>query len=324
MQGCSARAEMRPWSTRWWSSHRWLLRPRGDAPKEASMKTTSDAAAPPARRCAPRLQLGVDHEVGCSARAEMRPRVRPLPTCPRRLLRPRGDAPPGSLPRDPPGTAAPPARRCAPDRDRGHRSRRGCSARAEMRPAGRHRHGMASRLLRPRGDAPRADVPSACASSAAPPARRCAGRWWFIEGRALGCSARAEMRLTLWHHTRAGMGLLRPRGDAPHALPTPTLILTAAPPARRCARASAFRGAVAPGCSARAEMRRCRAFASDTTRWLLRPRGDAPRLAPTRPVSAWAAPPARRCARPRDATERRGRGCSARAEMRPCEATARS
>ncbi len=294
-----------------------LLRPRGDAPYSGRSSAPTLAAAPPARRCAPASITGRPPVVGCSARAEMRPDEEECEEDGVGLLRPRGDAPCSRAEMPPPPQAAPPARRCAPRRSLRALARRGCSARAEMRPVPTASSTTATWLLRPRGDAP-SSRPSGCAGdAAAPPARRCAlqGRCAAEDG--LGCSARAEMRpRPVLRAARRGR-LLRPRGDAPDDARAMSGLFGAAPPARRCARVEASRRFPWLGCSARAEMRRSRSGSATRRAWLLRPRGDAPRRRLDVSIGKKAAPPARRCAPEGLALSVTGQGCSARAEMRP-------
>ncbi len=195
LAGCSARAEMRRPVAASRRRPRRLLRPRGDAPHSDPDWTRGVRAAPPARRCAPDEQRRRGRRGGCSARAEMRPRSRRPAPCPRWLLRPRGDAPARDSAGDPTDPAAPPARRCAAARRPARQGRRGCSARAEMRPLSIPGRRAECWLLRPRGDAP--------------------STWSHEIGPYVGCSARAEMRLGHPFGSSALPRLLRPRGDAP-------------------------------------------------------------------------------------------------------------
>ncbi len=294
-----------------------LLRPRGDAPLSQSGIAATRAAAPPARRCAavgPELTL---LEVGCSARAEMRPtdaESRPSPPgaapparrCARwrecvdpaspGLLRPRGDAPTQSIGTNGATKAAPPARRCAAW-------------------GGGVSYALPG-LLRPRGDAPRLKATRKERGLAAPPARRCAADPRRSGPGARGCSARAEMRRRTPRGSDPACRLLRPRGDAPQTTSRPWPRTSAAPPARRCAPPSTPTKPCTLGCSARAEMRPYGTTASTVSSGLLRPRGDAPQLAAQIGATSTAAPPARRCARFRGRGVTATLGCSARAEMR--------
>ncbi len=315
--GCSARAEMRRGRRRFCTSERGLLRPRGDAPADGSRPSLSAMAAPPARRCAGHGAHRDPRPRGCSARAEMRRRRRPSRCLRHRLLRPRGDAPLEQELKGQAHGAAPPARRCA-GVDPGRRRRVvGCSARAEMRPGRWCARASSSRLLRPRGDAPQLDVRAGRRRGAAPPARRCAHHHHPGRLTAHGCSARAEMRPTTRSASTAGSRLLRPRGDAPQSQATSRSRTAAAPPARRCALPTLRSRGPVVGCSARAEMRPRCARRSWWRRWLLRPRGDAPRLDVVALPRLPAAPPARRCAAAISRVLADEDGCSARAEMRP-------
>ena len=131
--GCSARAEMRRSPCAAASTRGWLLRPRGDAPSDAGASLMPAQAAPPARRCAPVVVSARVGALGCSARAEMRPRRTASSRARAGLLRPRGDAPRTPITFDTVTVAAPPARRCAPADHRPVGRGGGCSARAEMR-----------------------------------------------------------------------------------------------------------------------------------------------------------------------------------------------
>ncbi len=316
LAGCSARAEMRRSLRTRAPPSSWLLRPRGDAPCSCRRARRWSTAAPPARRCAVIVLAASASARGCSARAEMRRRPAGSAAPLRGLLRPRGDAPLTSLsiPRPPP--AAPPARRCARGRPNDPLIETGCSARAEMRPKRRRISPSPSRLLRPRGDAPIAELAEEAAAEAAPPARRCAAACRRAAGRQDGCSARAEMRPSGRRARRSTSWLLRPRGDAPFIEALRKRFALAAPPARRCARAVRAAYAPADGCSARAEMRPHPIHRPQGTSRLLRPRGDAPASAPVTARLTSAAPPARRCARSAVVRHADVEGCSARAEMR--------
>ena len=134
-----------------------------------------------------------------------------------------------------------------------------------------------------------------------------------------GCSARAEMRPRPSVRVESTPGLLRPRGDAPRHRRHGAHVDEAAPPARRCALTPRCGGAVADGCSARAEMRPGPGPDRELLARLLRPRGDAPSPGHLVVLHSSAAPPARRCAPGAVEAVGRDEGCSARAEMRPME-----
>ena len=295
----------------------WLLRPRGDAPPITVSGALAKTAPPPTRRCA-RRSRGLPRELrGSSAHAEMRPSARRARMGRRRLLRPRGDAPPKRRrPRRKP-RAPPPTRRCARDPTRDASSPPGSSAHAEMRPVCIPFEHGGPRLLRPRGDAPRLSRAFRACRGAPPPTRRCAVRLSRRPPHAAGSSAHAEMRPPADCGSGRRLWLLRPRGDAPRFRADLSVGVEAPPPTRRCARPAHDRAGASCGSSAHAEMRPRRGRRRSARARLLRPRGDAPFERTASGGLRMAPPPTRRCARRSAATSFESSGSSAHAEMRP-------
>ncbi len=335
--GSSAHAEMRPFRALGRGGGQWLLRPRGDAPRKRSIFDAIERAPPPTRRCALLVRAACDCARGSSAHAEMRPRRSGARRLPLRLLRPRGDAPMRTFEDSKAVRAPPPTRRCARCLDERKAQTIGSSAHAEMRRPQRSVRAERRRLLRPRGDAPMTILWSSWTTTAPPPTRRCAVRRIRSLDQPLGSSAHAEMRPKVCERWTGDGWLLRPRGDAPGPMSSSALASRAPPPTRRCAPSGLFTcggtGAPPPtrrcaacsrpsqpeplGSSAHAEMRPWISNRKPIGRWLLRPRGDAPRGRRFQRMARRAPPPTRRCARSDDRRHLVHRGSSAHAEMRP-------
>ena len=170
---------------------------------------------PLARRCAVLPAFAKRAPDGSSARAEMRllPRRRASPH--ERFLRSRGDAPPTRLRIVPMPRVPPLARRCALRRLNTKSTRRGSSARAEMRRAMRFSSSKCLWFLRSRGDAPEGQYLVDSTGEVPPLARRCARVRFNHDVEKIGSSARAEMRPSQMLPRGAGIWFLRSRGDAP-------------------------------------------------------------------------------------------------------------
>ena len=214
-RGCrlSAHAEMRPGGSASTTPESGLLRPRGDAPVSRGTRSRHRAAPPPTRRCALDEMSEAQAQRGSS---------------------PTGDAPRRSARLRERRWAPPPTRRCARCRIRQHERVPGSSAHAEMRPAVVRSACPPSWLLRPRGDAPRGHAEGVPATGS-PPTRRCAVPAFRAATANAGSSAHAEMRPERRGLGCAGLGLLPPRGDAPHAPDDAGRKRRAPPPTRRCA-----------------------------------------------------------------------------------------
>ena len=284
--GSSAHAEMRPWISNRKPIGRWLLRPRGDAPRGRRFQRMARRAPPPTRRCARSDNRRHLVHRGSSAHAEMRPQMSSRTIRGFRLLRPRGDAPATASSCARPEWAPPPTRRCAPSSGARPARPPGSSAHAEMRP--------------PTESEPDKDV------EAPPPTRRCAAGGRPGQCPLCGSSAQAEMRHGYFTTTGVRDRLLRPRGDAPIARSKVEPPAPAPPPTRRCALSQVGFSTQRSGSSAHAEMRHARSARLAGARRLLRPRGDAPGADELEGLEEVAPPPTRRCA----STPQRARPCS--------------
>ncbi len=233
--GSSAHAEMRPTPPTGQGARCRLLRPRGDAPASHDVRDDVRRAPPPTRRCAPCVIAVERAMTGSSAHAEMRRRASPARTSPRRLLRPRGDAPSARTISSCSRRAPPPTRRCALDGRSGSPPRAGSSAHAEMRRCHRRDAAAPLRLLRPRGDAPARANSDDNIVLAPPPTRRCARERSAVHASGQGSSAHAEMRRDRGRSELDDDRLLRPRGDAPSVTACQWSRCWAPPPTRRCA-----------------------------------------------------------------------------------------
>ncbi len=274
--GSSAPAEMRPASAASATPTGGFLRPRGDAPSRPLRRHRRTQVPPPPRRCAAKSAARGRFRGGSSAPAEMRPQIDDTVRDAVRFLRPRGDAPRGSLDHRAIGAVPPPPRRCAvPHQARRLRSR-GSSAPAEMRRASGSPDGVRPGFLRPRGDAPLSGSGLQVARMVPPPPRRCASRELRSARTIAGSSAPAEMRRSSRRWSSSSRRFLRPRGDAPAAMAGCTSARRVPPPPRRCARAPTAFDTEAVGSSAPAEMRRIRPRQRPRVSRFLRPRGDAP------------------------------------------------
>ena len=242
-----------------------------------------------------------EHEVrldlGSSAHAEMRPRLRLGCLRRGRFLRSRGDAPVEAAHEGGDRGVPPLTRRCARSCDCGARTRAGSSAHAEMRRPQGGPGAASSRFLRSRGDAPRDDEIAPEGREVPPLTRRCAPLRGPCPPSAHGSSAHAEMRPTRRSPVAARAGFLRSRGDAPEDGTGHALEERVPPLTRRCARPRARGCAHRPGSSAHAEMRPAVSVFTTPRKRFLRSRGDAPpaneRIERWKPVP----PLTRRCAR---------------------------
>ncbi|GEM_PF-1164975 len=154
--GSSARAEIDPSSGGSSSSARRLLRPRGDRPDSDNSKFRTSRAPPPARRSTFVQTVDSGTSRGSSARAEIDPGTTATGPAPARLLRPRGDRPNPEQDLEGEGVAPPPARRSTQIATGPTLADAGSSARAEIDPGSTQSARSIPRLLRPRGDRPKA------------------------------------------------------------------------------------------------------------------------------------------------------------------------
>ncbi len=318
--GCSAHAEIDPWSRATGRTSWGLLRARGDRPLHQSPLTRPIVAAPRTRRSTRAADRERQRAHGCSAHAEIDPARRCSCRCAGRLLRARGDRP-VAIPRQTgAATAAPRTRRSTrpvlgPDGPCG-----GCSAHAEIDPARTVSAPSRFGLLRARGDRPAGSGSGGKTISAAPRTRRSTLGDERRCSRFDGCSAHAEIDPPRLRSRSTRRRLLRARGDRPLRGYWPLHGRAAAPRTRRStARDPDGRAAAAAdgGCSAHAEIDPNPHHGWGWSARLLRARGDRPGSESASSRQWWVAPRTRRSTLRRPTAGDRRRGCSAHAEIDP-------
>ncbi len=218
----------------------------------------------------------------------------------------------------------PPTRRCTRRGGKSRRTATGSSAHAEMHPAADIATYPWHRFLRPRGDAPEPSSRAFIRRRVPPPTRRCTRSTRSPMRSACGSSAHAEMHPTRLTTCAGRPRFLRPRGDAPVGTVSASRRSTVPPPTRRCTRRLRARTGSRRGSSAHAEMHLHHPRQRTTSRWFLRPRGDAPGRRWSPRACSRVPPPTRRCTAVPRASRRVPGGSSAHAEMhRPTTRTAR-
>ncbi len=252
--GSSAHAEMHRSATGARARCSWFLRPRGDAPQNASRPTSRVTVPPPTRRCTSRMRSDRAARRGSSAHAEMHPGTASTSSTRTGFLRPRGDAPGPLDPRQGKTQVPPPTRRCTPPGFAQIFGRAGSSAHAEMHPRTRSAWTTSPRFLRPRGDAPSIVDQTGWWSQVPPPTRRCTAIRVRVRPQLAGSSAHAEMHPTRTDLRSRSRGFLRPRGDAPAVRRRLAVRAPVPPPTRRCTLHARFRRCRLGGSSAHAEM----------------------------------------------------------------------
>ncbi len=150
-----------------------FLRPRGDAPRLATLGLQRSQVPPPTRRCTSQKHQSMSRSKGSSAHAEMHLSRTRSPALRPRFLRPRGDAPSGDALERSTSGVPPPTRRCTDGRGPSRRVRAGSSAHAEMHLYDRRSWTSSRRFLRPRGDAPDSLIIALHYHWVPPPTRRC-------------------------------------------------------------------------------------------------------------------------------------------------------
>ena len=230
--GCPAYAGMDPTKSHEYGKATRLPRLRGDGPADGFASEEERQAAPPTRGWTHQPISSCGRRMGCPAYAGMDPGRSPMPDCPQRLPRLRGDGPWTCRWRRCRCMAAPPTRGwtrrtswrigCGP----------GCPAYAGMDPKASGRPPKAKRLPRLRGDGPIDTANAHVLGTAAPPTRG----WTLASCRhsfaPIGCPAYAGMDPYEVVYMICKKRLPRLRGDGPF-LKWKTLPKTlAAPPTR--------------------------------------------------------------------------------------------
>ena len=191
--GSSALAEIDPRACRRRAGSPRLLRARGDRPDEIEAWSAKGGAPPRSRRSTHGLRRGVAPLLGSSALAEIDPRPHSAATCSCRLLRARGDRPPGAPARRSPPAAPPRSRRSTRGPGEARRGRRGSSALAEIDPSAHRVRCARGWLLRARGDRPLTATEEFELPAAPPRSRRSTRREAIAREREIGSSALAEI-----------------------------------------------------------------------------------------------------------------------------------
>ena len=231
---------------------------------------------------------------GSSALAEIDPSHTRRARLRCRLLRARGDRPHAREEPEERGEAPPRSRRSTQARDRRGLQHHGSSALAEIDPA-RSRASRSDRwLLRARGDRPTMVGFVSLGVRAPPRSRRSTRVWSACHAGLDGSSALAEIDPRLRRPCSATAWLLRARGDRPFCITAPTISPMAPPRSRRSTRGCASAGVPASGSSALAEIDPHTTGAVVGAGWLLRARGDRPRLSTLKRPRSEAPPRSRR------------------------------